>query len=63
MRQFLVGGNWKMNGNQALLDQMSTQITHNCIIAVPSCYLYQAQKQLPKNIIIAAQNTSHGIIL
>lgn len=62
-RKFVVGGNWKMNGDQKKILEIisflktgpldpATQV----IAGVPSIYLQYAKANLPDNIEVAAQN-------
>jgi hypothetical protein len=67
MRKFIVGGNWKMNGDKSLLKEISTALnscpwTENTevVIAPPAPLLPLAREQFAKSIGIAAQNCSQG---
>lgn len=62
-RKFVVGGNWKMNGDQTKILEIvnflkagpldnATQV----VVGVPAIYLQYAKANLPDNIEIAAQN-------
>lgn len=60
-RKFFVGGNWKMNGNKqtvvdllAGLKGLSSDV--DVVVGVPAIYLDLAQKNLPSNVEVAAQN-------
>ncbi|XP_045480523.1 triosephosphate isomerase isoform X1 [Harmonia axyridis] len=62
-RTFIVGGNWKMNGDRKAIDEIikfmraGTIPTNNEVyIGVPSIYLDYVQQRKPKNVEIAAQN-------
>jgi len=62
-RRFFVGGNWKMNGSRASIDEIvawmakgpldpSTEV----VVAVPECYQLYARERLPASVGVAAQN-------
>lgn len=62
-RKFVVGGNWKMNGDKKQISEIidflkagplnsDTQV----IVGVPSIYLDYAKNNLPSNVEVAAQN-------
>jgi len=69
-RKFVVGGNWKMNGDKKQISEIvaflktgpispDTQV----IVGVPAIYLEYAKSSVPSNIEVAAQNcykTSKG---
>ncbi|XP_067139556.1 triosephosphate isomerase [Centruroides vittatus] len=63
LRKFFVGGNWKMNGNKAGIEEIvgfmskgpldpNTEVVLGC----PSIYLDFARSKMPANVGIAAQN-------
>lgn len=65
MRQPLVMGNWKLNGNQAFTAKLITELSHQlaqvkgCTIAIapPAVYLSQAAKAIANTVItLGAQN-------
>lgn len=68
MRNFLVAGNWKMNGSKAMVQSLLQQLiplvtdlpnTVECVICPPSVYLAQCAEIIQKsNIMIGAQNVS-----
>eukprot|EP00035_Acanthoeca_spectabilis_P000244 m.72098 g.72098 ORF g.72098 m.72098 type:complete len:250 (-) comp10093_c0_seq2:2528-3277(-) len=62
-RRFLVGGNWKMNGNKAAYTELAAEWSKQkiaesveVVIGVPAPYLSFARETLSANIAIAAQN-------
>lgn len=62
-RKFFVGGNWKMNGTKAQIDEICSWLTAgpldpNCevVVGVPGCYLEYAAAKLPSSVSVAAQN-------
>lgn len=63
VRKFVVGGNWKMNGDKNQISEIiaflksgplnnDTQV----IVGVPSIYLETTKNNLPSNVEAAAQN-------
>lgn len=62
-RKFVVGGNWKMNGNKAQISQIIEFLSKGplneqteVIVGVPSIYLELVKNSLPSNVQVAAQN-------
>lgn len=62
-RKFVVGGNWKMNGDKgstacmiSILQSAELDPNVEVVIAVPLIYLAFIQSIVPKNIAVAAQN-------
>lgn len=62
-RKFFVGGNWKMNGVKAEIDEICSWLSAgpldpNCevVVGVPGCYLQYVVDKLPPTIGVAAQN-------
>merc|ERR1712126_364100 len=62
-RKFFVGGNWKMNGTKAQIDEICSwmcdgPLDPNCevVVGVPGCYLEYTTTKLPSSISVAAQN-------
>lgn len=63
-RKFFVGGNWKMNGTKAEIDQIVAFLKAGPLdpnvevaVGVPSIYLSYVKSILPSNISISGQNT------
>jgi triosephosphate isomerase len=63
-RKFLVGGNWKMNGNKKEIDGIVDFLkagpldpNAEVICGAPQCYIDYARQKLPANIGVAAQNS------
>ncbi|KAI8892695.1 Triosephosphate isomerase [Globomyces pollinis-pini] len=63
-RKFIVGGNWKMNGDRALLDSISATLNSNeyekseVVVAPPAPLLALARNTFSPAVGIAAQNCS-----
>ncbi len=62
-RQPLVAGNWKMNGNQALLGEIAGALSGyqgdaETVVCPPFPYLAAAQAALPAGVQVGAQNLS-----
>jgi len=62
-RQFFVGGNWKMNGSKAMIDDLAKMLNEKCantstevVVGVPSAYIMYTRDSLDKSIGVAAQN-------
>jgi len=62
-RKFFVGGNWKMNGNKASIDEIVAFMNAGplnadveVVVSPPTCYLEYARSKLNANIGVAAQN-------
>ncbi|XP_071547227.1 triosephosphate isomerase-like [Panulirus ornatus] len=62
-RRFFVIGNWKMNVNQARIQEIVKRMKNSSlnpstevVVGCPSCYLSYARQQLPFHIGVAAQN-------
>ncbi|XP_066245847.1 triosephosphate isomerase [Euwallacea similis] len=62
-RKFIVGGNWKMNGNKAeitalvdLLSKASLNADTEVVVGVPTIYLDYVKSIAPVNVQVAAQN-------
>jgi len=62
-RKFFVGGNWKMNGSKAVVDDLVKMLNEKCtnsntevVVGVPSCYIMYTSANLDKSIGVAAQN-------
>lgn len=62
-RKFFVGGNWKLNGSKASIDQIVKDLNEKglnpnteVVVAPPSLYLAYTREKLNKQIGIAAQN-------
>jgi len=62
-RKFVVGGNWKMNGNKKQIDEIinflqAGPLSPNAevIVGVPAVYLEYVRSKLPPTIGVAAQN-------
>ncbi|KAL3265249.1 hypothetical protein HHI36_009463 [Cryptolaemus montrouzieri] len=62
-RTFIIGGNWKMNGDRKSIDEIikflragSIPVNNEVVIGVPALYLDYVQQRKPKNVEIAAQN-------
>lgn len=62
-RKFIVGGNWKMNGNTASIGEIVKFLTAGnldpnteVVVGVPAIYLKDVRAQLPCSIGVAAQN-------
>jgi triosephosphate isomerase len=62
-RKFFVGGNWKMNGTKAQIDEICSWLSTgpldpNCevVVGVPGCYLEYVAAKLPSGVSVAAQN-------
>jgi triosephosphate isomerase len=63
-RNFFVGGNWKMNGSKAGIDQIAQNLNSikvpentNVVIGAPDVYLSYAQSKITNSSVhIAAQN-------
>nr|QGQ62219.1 triosephosphate isomerase [Demodex brevis] len=62
-RKFFVGGNWKMNGPKAKVNEIMAFLKTGpldpaveIICAVPSVYLEHAKNLVPSNIAVSAQN-------
>ncbi|XP_061385287.1 triosephosphate isomerase-like [Danaus plexippus] len=62
-RKFVVGGNWKMNGQSNQINEIVNNLkngsldpTAEVVIGVPAIYLAQVRSSLPKSIGVAAQN-------
>lgn len=63
MRKFIVGGNWKMNGNKALVQEISESLNGNqfnveVVVAPPAPLLSITRQALDKTVGVAAQNCS-----
>ncbi len=63
MRNFVIGGNWKMNGDSQLVDSMSTALNAGrwgaeveVVVAPPAVYLAQLRSKLAPHLGVAAQN-------
>jgi len=62
-RKPLVAGNWKMNGNQALLGEIAGSLVSyqgeaDVVVCPPFPYLAAARAALPGNVQVGAQNLS-----
>ena len=63
-RKFFVGGNWKMNGDKASIDEICSWLVPGpldpnteVVVGVPGCYLqYVADKVAGSQVAVAAQN-------
>ncbi|XP_071805093.1 triosephosphate isomerase-like [Asterias amurensis] len=62
-RDFFVGGNWKMNGSKASIDEIlhflkEAEVPENTdvVVSPPAVYLSYVQERLPAKISTAAQN-------
>jgi len=63
-RKFFVGGNWKMNGSKAMIDELSGMLNDKCagnketevVIGVPSAYMMYTRDKVDKSVGVAAQN-------
>lgn len=62
-RKFVVGGNWKMNGDKAMINGIIDFLKAGplnpdteVVCGVPAIYLEYARTNLPQNIQVAAQN-------
>jgi len=61
-RKFFVGGNWKMNGNKASIDEIVDRLNLNVkadvevVCAPPQCYLGYVKSKLSSDVFVAAQN-------
>jgi len=62
-RKFVVGGNWKMNGDKKQIQEIADFLTKGpinadteVVVGVPSIYLEYAKSLLPANVETAAQN-------
>ncbi|XP_061381999.1 triosephosphate isomerase [Danaus plexippus] len=62
-RKFVVGGNWKMNGQSNQINEIVNNLKNGSldrsaevVIGVPAIYLAQVRSNLPKSIGVAAQN-------
>jgi len=62
-RKFFVGGNWKMNGTKAQIDEICSWLSAgpldpNCevVVGVPGCYLEHVVGKVPASVGVAAQN-------
>jgi len=63
-RKFFVGGNWKMNGDKASIDEICSWLVAGpldpnteVVVGVPGCYLqYVADKVTGSQVAVAAQN-------
>lgn len=63
VRKFVVGGNWKMNGDKKQIAEIVNFLkagplnpNTEVVVAVPSVYMDFARANLPKNVNVAAQN-------
>ncbi|XP_041986279.1 triosephosphate isomerase [Aricia agestis] len=62
-RKFVVGGNWKMNGDKKQIDEIVANLKNGpldsnveVVVGVPAIYLAYAKSILPDTIGVAAQN-------
>jgi triosephosphate isomerase len=62
-RRFVVGGNWKMNGDHATIDGILSFLNQSggnsnvdIIVAPPAPYLTYVKENVKNNILVAAQN-------
>ncbi|KAK9875898.1 hypothetical protein WA026_009685 [Henosepilachna vigintioctopunctata] len=62
-RTFIVGGNWKMNGDRKTIDEIikflkadDIPTDNEVVVGVPALYLDYVQQRKPKNVEVAAQN-------
>ncbi|CAG9558704.1 unnamed protein product [Danaus chrysippus] len=62
-RKFVVGGNWKMNGDSNQINEIINNLKNGSldpnaevVIGVPAIYLAQVRSNTPKTIGVAAQN-------
>lgn len=60
-RKFFVGGNFKMNGNEAMLSTIidnlnKTSSSNDVVVAPPFVYLTHVKEKLTGNVKVAAQN-------
>lgn len=62
-RKFVVGGNWKMNGNKEQIGQILNFLKEGplnadaeVIVGVPAVYLEFVKNNAPPNVEVAAQN-------
>jgi triosephosphate isomerase len=66
MRKFIIGGNWKMNGDKALIQQMSSTLNAETfgaaevVVAPPFPYLATARAAFSPSIGVSAQNCSQN---
>ncbi|KAJ3311630.1 hypothetical protein HDV04_003894 [Boothiomyces sp. JEL0838] len=64
MRKFIVGGNWKMNGSKALVNEISGALNAGdfgpveIVVAVPAPLLPLAREKFKSTIGVSAQNCS-----
>lgn len=64
MRTFIVGGNWKMNGNKTLVQEISQVLNGaewgqtEVVVAPPAPLLALARDQFKSSVGISAQNCS-----
>lgn len=63
VRKFVVGGNWKMNGNKEQIGQILNFLKEGplnadteVVIGVPAVYLEFVKNNAPANVEVAAQN-------
>lgn len=62
-RKFVVGGNWKMNGNKEQIGQILNFLKEGplnadteVVVGVPAIYLEFVKNNAPGNVEVAAQN-------
>ncbi|KAG7313335.1 hypothetical protein JYU34_000446 [Plutella xylostella] len=62
-RKFVVGGNWKMNGDKNTIHEIITTLSNGpldpnveVVIGIPAIYLAYVQSIVPDNLKVAAQN-------
>lgn len=62
-RKFFVGGNWKMNGDKAAIDNICAFLKEgplddrvDIVIGVPSVYLDYVKQRFPPGVLAAAEN-------
>lgn len=62
-RKFVVGGNWKMNGNKEEINKILDFLkagplnpNTDVIVGVPTIYLDYVNSKKPDNVFVAAQN-------
>lgn len=62
-RKFIVGGNWKMNGDKEQIDKILAFLKKGplspeteVVIGVPAIYMEYVHQNAPSNVAVAAQN-------
>ncbi len=65
-RKFIVGGNWKMNGDKSLVSAIASALNAGgwgateVVVAPPAPLLPLARKEFASTVGVAAQNCSQG---